>query len=244
MRDRTKEYLAGYGMARQMEYRRRQEVLERLVTYQGQNGRVGELGYGVGELLYVTLANYWEVRVCTYQYSIGCMECRREVYVCGVNCKTCGKWVCTQCIGPVEGVALCRGCSELVRVRMEVSGGREWIGRNVQVQYAMLQECVQRPSQERLQELVREVQVLEKDLVGSGVDVIIRRNIIVRMKQVLCDWYLVRAQEEKCAALIEQLEYLRVLKESNPQLTEVLDRSIEEVLLEIASNNHVSGSNA
>ncbi|KAI5171109.1 hypothetical protein NEFER03_0511 [Nematocida sp. LUAm3] len=242
MKDLTKRYLEEYSRARKKSYLRKKEVEERIRTYRGRNHLLTSSSFGFFSLMYGVAMNYLEVRPCLYRYSSLCMECKKEIYIVGINCKACGSWVCTVCIVLVDGVSLCRDC--LGALLFEDSTQKRECSPERIEQYKLLKKCIQSPCSISIGILANELKRMEnpsKELEEFPEEEIIRKNLIARTKKVLCDWYVFKAQEERCSILINQLEYLHILKEENPHQRSPIERAIEEILLEITQCNN--GSN-
>lgn len=244
MRDRTKRYLEEFIFARRQESVKRKELLERFLKYKRENHVFNLDAQSISTVIFGIAANYLEKRACTYRYSHLCMECKREVYMCGMNCKTCGIWVCTQCFSVLDGICLCGECANVLKQKPKKQTGKidkidKICADKTQKKYVLMKRCAKNPTSADISELVQHAKEIEKEQHKTGdiQEKALANNLLSRMKQVLCEWHIFRAEEERCRVLIEQIKYLSMLKEETPEYKDQIDRSIEEILNEIAKKN-------
>ncbi|EHY65611.1 hypothetical protein NERG_01218 [Nematocida ausubeli] len=98
------------SIIRHKENRRRKELQDRLSLY---------LYYNSTSRLCMYISNYTEHRVTEYKYSIDCNTCKKEVYICGINCKLCGIYICSSCICVYDRVNICKTCNRILLINKE-----------------------------------------------------------------------------------------------------------------------------
>ncbi|KAI5179726.1 hypothetical protein NEOKW01_0189 [Nematocida sp. AWRm80] len=233
MRNRTWKYLEVFKEAKRLQEQKQEEICSRFIEYKRANAiRTGD-SPGTISVLYNWMKNYFETRVCNYAYSDICMQCKREVYASGLNCKTCGIWLCTVCLISIEGVCVCRCCTESI---MEVPFmDKIECSMEIKKYYVLLKRCAQTPTKDNIQQIMHQLRELETEqYTGATVEERIKKNLVKRIKTVLCNWYLFKAREERYFMLVEQLDYLNLLKEECKQNPLPIEKAIQDILQEIA----------
>ncbi|KAI5191040.1 hypothetical protein NECID01_1270 [Nematocida sp. AWRm77] len=240
MRNRTQRYIEAFQAARSRDSARKKSLLRTLEEYKKTHASLPPPEkYGAFSLVAQILQNCTEKRLCTYQRSTQCLQCKEEVYVCGLNCKTCGAWVCLQCIRTSTGTPLCDKCacllSETERQPQPLKSFEKLLS-----YYTLLRKCTKMPTLADISKLAQEAKALEscKHPAGSCEERV-AKSALTRTKIIICNWYLFQAQEEKCALLFEQLNYLKRLKQSTPECSELINEAIQDTLKEIAKQEHI-----
>ncbi|KAI5192421.1 hypothetical protein NEMIN01_2008 [Nematocida minor] len=243
MRDRTCRYSEAVASAKKAHRIKKEEALRRLFEYKKNNNSVQcPSSHTIVSLSYSMIGNYLEKRVCKYDYNISCRSCHREVYMCGINCKLCGSWECTQCITPYEGVNICKECKWVVSGSGIVRNAE--YSMETQEQYRILKKCLKTPNNENIKQLSQILKELEVKTNEKETETRIKKNLLIRAKIALCDWYIYKAKEERYSMLFEQLEYLEVLRQTNKSYSDPIDSAIREILEEIASSDPLKGRNS
>lgn len=237
MRDRTCAYVEAVKQEKKERAEKRKTLLQRLELYKKKNSNCFNIRdaqekqkkeHSLLGVPWAILVNYTEQRVALYNYSKDCAECRREVYMCGINCKLCGSWVCTVCIILYDGVSLCGECYRLVKLQE-----KEITRIKVDLHHRILKKCIQNPAAEGIRELLDLLSTREKDIQPENAEDHLCRNIAVRVKMAVCESYVYRAKEERYSVLCEQLKYLENLKMSGDK-NKIIEKAMEEILQEIA----------
>ncbi|OAG28928.1 hypothetical protein NEDG_01067 [Nematocida displodere] len=236
MRDRTLSYTEAVNEAAAKRAARKITLSARLKAYTCSNAHIDASSEDATLLsLVVRLGmNYLETRVCAYQQSIKCMECCRDVYICGMNCKLCGKWVCTACAVFAEGVDICQECCHCLSEKP--ANDIDTCSAELLEAHRALNRCVQRPSRESIGQLAQMAESLENNT-DTQASQIIRKNLCSKIKVAVCKWYVFQAQKERYHLLLEQLDYLIRFKTENPEHQALIDESISELLQEVAENS-------
>lgn len=235
MKDRTCYYTEVAESVRREREVRRNILIDRLVEYKRNNPYIRmPVTHGSVSMSYAVISNYLERRVCVYGYTVQCSWCSREIYFCGVNCKLCGVWGCIDCTGTYDGVSVCGRCRSVIEERE-----KRWTGDGLEVnkKYKVLKELLREPSDKNINGLTDLMRSIEGIQLKDTAEDRIKKNLLIRVKIALCEWYIYKAREERYYILIEQLEYLEVLRERDPSYSEPIERAIEEVLREIGEED-------
>lgn len=264
MRNRTEEYLARRTKGAEKRQREAALARDRIRTYVLENGKSGisvikkrNLAEKNGMLQYLIeiLGNYTEASACAYTRSLECSLCCRLIYLCGVNCKACGSWICSSCMSYIflkennggrksawmdkneeaaMGIAVCMRCKHAV-IPPPAPNIPPCSKATVRC-YKLLNAATLRPNKESLQQILLAAEIPPDTPTGTP-DGTIRQNITAKAKIALCNWYVCREKEEKSQALLEQIEYLKKKQKESPEHASVLEECISDILMELSACN-------
>ncbi|KAI5166821.1 hypothetical protein NEIRO02_1443 [Nematocida sp. AWRm79] len=115
MKNRTCTYMTYLARARYELAVQKNTLKTKLNTYIDNNKNIMYNDNSIVYNIYTYIHNYTEYKVCEYARSKECSKCNKDIYICGINCKLCGVYICAYCACRYKYVYICSSCYSLVR---------------------------------------------------------------------------------------------------------------------------------